>query len=141
MITVAIKMIPLLLLLFWLPSLSPAQTPAFEVADVKLNNSGGIRMAIDFQPGGRFSAQNVPLKTLVALAYHVRPEFVTGGPGWIESERVDIVAKASQTTPPDEIRRMVQSLLAERFKLVIHSEQKLMPGFALLAGNAGTKLQ
>src|SRR3974377_2131038 len=94
--------------------------PSFEAASVKVNKSGETRMAVDFQAGGRFSAQNVPLRILIALAYSVRPDFVTGGEGWVASDRFDIVAKASQVTPPDDIRRMVQSLLAERFKLEVH---------------------
>jgi uncharacterized protein (TIGR03435 family) len=115
--------------------------PSFEAAAVKANKSGEVRMAVDFQGGGRFSATNVPLKILIALAYHVRPETVTGGPGWLGSDRFDIVAKALQTTPPDEIRRMLQTLLAERFKLEMHTDQKIMPAYALLPGKARLKLQ
>jgi len=115
--------------------------PSFEAATVKANKSGEVRMAVDFQGGGRFSATNVPLKILIALAYHVRPEAVTGGPGWLGSDRFDIVAKALQTTPPDEIRRMLQTLLAEQFKLEMHTDQKIMPAYALLPGKARLKLQ
>jgi uncharacterized protein (TIGR03435 family) len=83
----------------------------------------------------------VPRKVLIALAHHVRPETVTGGPGWLGSDRFDIVAKASQTTSPDDLRHMLQTLLAERFKLELHSDQKLMPAYALSLGKAGPKLQ
>jgi len=126
-----------------IPALSQTQTtaPSFEAAAVKANKSGEIRMAVDFQAGGRFSATNVPLKILIALAYHVRPEGVTGGPAWLGSDRFDIVAKAAQTTPPDEMRRMLQTLLAERFKLEMHTDQKILPAYALLQGKAGPKLQ
>src|SRR6516165_11814755 len=96
-------------------SQSPTKPSSFEVADVKVNKSDEVRMTVDFQPGGRFFARNVPLKILIALAYHLRPDKVTGGPGWLDSDRYDIVAKASQTTPPDGIRRMLQRLLSERF--------------------------
>src|SRR6516225_6530512 len=112
----------LLLLLF------QTTPPAFEVVDVKPNKSGQIRMAVDFQPGGRLSAVNVPLKILIALAYKVRPDAVTG-PAWLESERFDIVAKALQTSTPDEIRVMLQTLLREQFKLETHADQKMMPAF------------
>jgi len=97
------------------PAFSQNQTtgPSFEAATVKANKSGEVRMAVDFQGGGRFSATNVPLKILIALAYHVRPEAITGGPGWLGSDRFDIVAKAFQTTAPDEIRRMLQTLPAD----------------------------
>ena len=72
----------LLLLLF------QTTPPAFEVADVKPNKSGQIRMAVDFQPGGRLSAVNVPLKVLIALAYKVRPDAVTGGPAYLKQYRI-----------------------------------------------------
>jgi len=130
-----------LLLVFFVPALSLTQTapPAFEAAAVDANKSGEVRMAVDFQPGGRFSAHNVPLKILIALAYHVRPETVTSGPGWLETERFDVVAKASQTTPPEELRQMLQTLLAERFNLRSHSEKKLLPAYALLPLKTGVK--
>ena len=127
------------LFLVVLPAL--AQPPAFEAASVKANHSGDVRMSVDFQPGGRFDARNVPMRILIALAYHVRPDAVTGGPAWLGSERFDIVAKAAQTTPPDEIRRMLQTLLAERFKLETHADRKVLPAYALRVAKTGPKLQ
>ena len=115
--------------------------PSFEAADVKLNKSGEARMAVDFQPGGKFTARNVPMKILIALAYGIRPEAVQAGPAWIESERYDVVAKASRSAKPEEIRRMVQSLLAERFKLAVHEDRKPMAAYALLTAKRGSKMQ
>src|SRR5438477_3131690 len=114
--------IPVILLFVWRLVAScqtPSAAPSFEVADVKVNNSGEMQMAIDLQPGGRLIMRNVPMKVMIMFAYHVRPEAVTKAPGWIESDRYDVVAKATPGTPPDDIRRMVQALLAERFKLVV----------------------
>jgi uncharacterized protein (TIGR03435 family) len=118
-----------------------AAPPAFEVADVKVNKSGELRMAIDIQPGGRVTMRNVPMKVLIVFAYHLRPEALAGGPKWLESERFDVVAKAPETASPDDVRRMAQTLLAERFKLVVHKEQKIMPAYALVLGKFGPKLQ
>ena len=123
------------------PALSQSPSLVFEAADVKINNSGEARMAVDFQPGGRFSARNVPMRILIALAYHVRPDMVSGGPTWVSSARYDIVAKGAQTASSAELRRMMQSLLAERFKLVVHDEPKLMTAYALMLGNRGPKMQ
>jgi uncharacterized protein (TIGR03435 family) len=114
--------------------------PSFEAADVKANKSGETRMAIDFQPGGRFTARNAPLKVLIALAYQVRPETIQGAPGWIESERYDVVAKAPQGATSDAIRGMMQALLAERFKLAVHTDRKPMPAFALVTAKGGSKM-
>src|SRR5580692_7318422 len=117
----------LLLFLLSVPafSQSPATPLSFEVADVKANKSGEVRMAVDMQGGGRLTMHNVPMKVMVTMAYHVRPDAITGGPAWIDSDRFDIIAKAAQTTPPDDLRRMLQTLLAERFKLAIHQESKI----------------
>ena len=129
-----------LLLLLCSRALTQSSPPAFEAADLKPNKSGDVRMMVDFQPGGRLTARNVPLRILIALAWHVRPDAVTAGPNWLASDRYDIVAKASQTTPPDDLRRMLQTLLAERFKLALHTDQKPMPAYALLLAKSGAKL-
>lgn len=137
-----LKSVAALSLCIAFPILSQDQPPlSFEAASVKPNKSGEMRMAVDFQPGGKFSAQNVPLRILIALAYGVRPDFVIGGAGWLASDRFDVVAKAAQTTAPDELRRMLKGLLAERFKLEVHSDERIMPAYALLVGKNGPKLQ
>jgi uncharacterized protein (TIGR03435 family) len=132
-----------LLFLSSIPAFSQSQTapPSFEVADVKVNKSGEARMAVDFLPGGRLSMRNVPMKVMIMLAYHARPDAVTGGPDWLGSDRFDIVAKALQTTSQDDFRRMLQTLLAERFKPAVHKDQKIMPAYALVLGKTGPKLQ
>jgi uncharacterized protein (TIGR03435 family) len=116
------------------------QTPAFEVADVKLNNSGEARMIIDLQPGGKLTMRNVPMKVMIVFAYHLRPEALSG-PAWLDTARYDVVAKALEIAPPEDVRRMMQTLLAERFHLATHSEQKLMAAWALTLGKSGSKLQ
>jgi uncharacterized protein (TIGR03435 family) len=118
-----------------------ANPPSFEVVDVRVNKSGDIRMAVDMQGGGAFTMRNVPMRTMIVIAYRVRPDAVTGGPGWLDSDRFDVVAKAGQTTPPDDLRRMLQTLLAERFKLVVHTAQRMMPVFVLALGKSAVKLR
>lgn len=113
-----------LLLLLSLPALS--QALSFEVADVKPNNSAEARMAIDLQPGGKLTMRNVPKKLMIVFAYHLRPEMLSG-PAWLDTARYDVVAKASEAAPPEHVRRMMQTLLADSFHLATHTEQKLMP--------------
>ena len=108
---------------------------AFEVASVKVSRSNDPGGNIDFEKDGRLVARNVPLKALIAEAYHVRSDSLSGAAGWTESERFDIIAKASPSTPPDDLRRMMVTLLRERFQLTTHTEQKVMPAFALVKGN------
>ncbi len=98
-------------------------------------------MAVDMQGGGRLTMRNVTMKVMIMMAYHARPDAVTGGPGWLDSDRYDVVAKATQTTTPEDLRRMLQVLLAERFKLATHTEPKIMPAYVLSVGKSGHKLQ
>ena len=73
---------------------TPAAAPAtsFEVASIKPNHSGDMRIGIMFQPG-RFTTTGATAKQLIALAYDVRDFQVTGGPSWIGSDKFDIDAK------------------------------------------------
>lgn len=113
----------------------------FEVATVKVSQASDPRGSIDFEKGGRFVARNVPLKELIAEAYHVRPEALSDAPGWTASERFDIVAKAPPATSPDDLRRMMVALLEERFKLAAHTARKVGPAYALVAGRKGPALK
>jgi uncharacterized protein (TIGR03435 family) len=64
-------------------------------------------------------------------------------PDWIKTERFDIEAKVEGDPTKDEMRLMMQSLLAERFKLAIHHETQQIPVFALVRakpGQTGPKL-
>src|SRR5204862_6505799 len=69
-------------------------SPTFEVATVKQNKSGEGFIRFGLQPGGRVSATNVPLKELIRMAYNLQPFQIEGGPGWINSDRFDVPAKA-----------------------------------------------
>mgnify|MGYP003297018792 CR=1 FL=1 len=73
--------------------------PSFEVASVKPNNSGAGSSSTRTEPGGRFTATNVPLRLLIRNAYQLQDFQIVGAPSWIGSERYDIVAKAEDGTP------------------------------------------
>src|SRR5437773_2416374 len=127
-----------------------AAGPAFEVASVKPNNSGDGRVMFANQPGGRFTATNVTLKMLIRQAYQLQDFQVVGGPGWMTSDHFDIVAKAEQGTPPEtpsldrtgptRIQLMIRALLAERFQLVAHNENRELPIYALVLARSDGKL-
>jgi uncharacterized protein (TIGR03435 family) len=72
--------------------------PSFEVASVKRNTSGTTRIAVNVQPGGRFTATNMPLRTLIMNAYQLQSSQLIGAPDWIATERFDIVAKMAEDT-------------------------------------------
>jgi uncharacterized protein (TIGR03435 family) len=119
--------------------------PAFDVASVKateLSRAGGEgskRQSVNTSPGSLIM-RNFSLKSCVQWAYNLK-DYQVSGPGWIESERYDIVAKAADPVKDDELRRMLQALLADRFKLVCHRETKELPVYALGIAKEGLKMK
>src|SRR3954466_6536078 len=95
-----------------------AQTPAFEVASVKPNKSGGGGSSIRFSKG-QISMENVSLKKLTLWAYGIPDdrEYALAGPDWLTTERFDVLAKFPADTDGATARLMTQALLADRFHL------------------------
>jgi uncharacterized protein (TIGR03435 family) len=95
--------------------------------------------------GGAFVAANVPVVRLVAAAYDVDVIRVTGGPDWVRDYRFDVNARAAGDAPNEQLRLMLQSLLEDRFKLVVHTEQRETTVFSLVVertdGRLGRNLQ
>jgi uncharacterized protein (TIGR03435 family) len=124
-----------------------AQTakPTFEVASVKRNLSGSSSWGIRPQAGGVFNATNISVAAFVRFAYSIQDYQLVGGPDWVQRDRFDIAARAGRDVPTTELRPMVQALLEDRFKLVVHNEQREMPSFALVLarsdGRVGPGLQ
>ena len=114
------------------PPTGAANAPAFEVASIKSNASGALRVSIQASPGGRFTAINAPVRALIRHAYQLQDFELTGGPKWLDSERFDIVARADGEPPAAQIRLMLRALLAERFKLQLHSQTRELPLYALV---------
>jgi uncharacterized protein (TIGR03435 family) len=130
------------------------QPLTFEVASVKPHQADDTRRALpQFLAGGRFQTQGVPLRMLIATAYGVGFQSVrlTGGPDWIASSEgtYDIEAAAPKGAITDgmpkrdrdqKMQQMLQSLLADRFKLKVRRDGKEMPVYALVVGKGGPKL-
>ena len=119
-----------------------ANTPRFDLADV--HPSPNATNPYTFVSGGvlrdaRYDLRKVTMLDLIRIAYGVDPGFVWGGPNWLEFDRFDIAAKAPPRTSSEDIRLMLQSLLADRFHLVLHKDTKLMPAFTLALPAAGEK--
>ena len=101
------------------------QEPSFEVASVKVNTSGGAISRMAAPAGtGRFEVTNAPVRMLILNAYGIPGFQLAGGPSWIDTVRVDVSARAATSATRDEISRMVRGLLAERFHLAVHREQR-----------------
>jgi uncharacterized protein (TIGR03435 family) len=117
------------------------QAPEFEVASIKPNHSADGRVLMGMAPGGRFTATNTTVKQLIMTAYRIRAHQISGAPAWLDSEKYDIVAKPEGGANPDQIKLMLQALLAERFKLTMRHESKELPVYALVVGKSGPKFQ
>jgi len=126
---------------------------AFEVASVKHNTSTDRSgMGMQVLPGGRLVAIGAPLFLVVAVAYDLpfQSDRLTGGPDWLRTERYDIEATPEKGVIPagatvkernDKVHLMLQTLLAERFKMVIHREIRELPSYVVTVKKDGPKLQ
>ena len=127
--------------------------PAFEVASIK---RGASAVRTDGRPHGRRlqtrrpdDRRNAPLRLLIQFAYAVhdsphshplRASQVVGGPAWIDSDGYDIEAKPEANTDQKHTWLMLQTLLADRFKLTLHRETRELPVYDLTARKSGLKL-
>ena len=117
-----------------------AVVPRFEVAAIKPSNAdpgaSGIHTA-----NGRLTANNVTLKRCIMGAYAVGPNQIFGGPDWLDSDRFEITAKAEQRVGDGVLMTMLQTLLADRFQLVLHREAKPIEAYVLEVAKNGPKLE
>jgi uncharacterized protein (TIGR03435 family) len=128
---------------YGVPAQSVATSPSFEVSTVKPASPDSQGMTFRFAGPRRFTANNHTLKECIGFAYNLTPALMPGGPPWLESDRYDIVGELpGETQPPrDQLLLMFQGLLAERFKLKFHREQKEMTVYNLVVGKNGLKIK
>lgn len=125
------------------------QPLAFEVASIKVAqmgqgmHEGGGRVALKIGmdiDSGRVQCSNMSLMDLISSAYKIKSNQISG-PDWLRTERFDIFAKIPEGVSTDRVNEMLQTLLADRFKLTIHRGEKEQPVYALVVGKAGPKLK
>lgn len=123
------------------PKMMPADAdPAFEVVTVKPSVPG--------RPGKAFQSTrtevrsvNTSVADLMVFAYGVHPRQISGGPGWVESDKYDLEGKPEGGVPNNkQFRVMLQKLLADRFQLKFHHDKKELTVYALTVGKNGPKL-
>jgi uncharacterized protein (TIGR03435 family) len=121
-------------------SVAFAQPPAaFEVASVK-PAARDHSMSIS-RSGDRLTFSNYSLEMLIQWAYNIRSDRLLGKPKGLDSVRYDIVAAApGETLVPGMLNRMMQSLLAERFKLAVHRETRELPYYAMVVDKNGPRV-
>jgi uncharacterized protein (TIGR03435 family) len=133
-------------------SAQPAARPAFEVASIKPSpadcTAAGRSRNVGPSPG-RLELPCTTVRNLIRVAYGLlkggqlaaRPMEVLGGPGWLDTDRYTISAKA-EGQPPTTVMMgpMMQTLLEDRFQLKLHVEPKESPVYALTVAKAAPKL-
>jgi bla regulator protein BlaR1 len=123
-------------------------------ASVKPSSPSAPSTGINLAPGGRLTANGATLRMLITFTEDLMDYQVTGGPSWINSDRFDIVARLDNPIGADpramsedqrkqfqqQVRKMVQNILADRFQFKSHRETKDMPLYELVADKNGPKL-
>jgi uncharacterized protein (TIGR03435 family) len=129
--------------------------PKFEVASVKPAAPGIPGFSMDGGPAGatfigwsrtpanrdpgRITWNNIWLERVLQVAYDFPVDRISG-PAWLQTERYDIVATVPPSATLESFKLMVQNLLAERFKLVLHRETKQVSGYVLEIARNGSKV-
>ncbi|HEY2382093.1 MAG TPA: TIGR03435 family protein [Terriglobia bacterium] len=116
--------------------------PAFEVASIRpapdgpppQGTVGGVRI-----DGAQVRVSYLTLKDYIAAAYRVKL-YQVSGPDWIGTSRFDVAATLPDSGLPSQLPEMIQTLLAERFQLKFHREQKDFPVYALEVDKGGLKM-
>jgi uncharacterized protein (TIGR03435 family) len=134
------------LLLAIFPMAIALAQPAFDVASVKPSPPPPgdlININLGAESHGEVTLTNTTFSECLRYAYDLVSEDQIAGPDWIRERRVrfDIIAKAPPATPHSQLLLMMQTLLAERFKLAIHREPRKIAHFELTVGKGGPKLQ
>jgi uncharacterized protein (TIGR03435 family) len=129
-------------------ALPPAPPAEFEVAVIK-PSAPDATIGGRFDPNGQISMQAVTLKLLISIAWNMNPndnQGIVGAPKWLDSDKFDIIAKTSTDpsgkAPPIDIevlRQMLQALLIDRFQMKVHTEDRTVNAYTLLAANPKLK--
>jgi uncharacterized protein (TIGR03435 family) len=114
------------------------QPPAFEVATVRPSKSGGGMN--NLRDPVQATWTNMPLTAMIRNAYGIQPDQLFGGPGWTSSDRWDIIAKTDRPATREQQNKMLQPLLADRFKLQVHWETRQLPQYELVVAKGGPRL-
>jgi uncharacterized protein (TIGR03435 family) len=116
--------------------------PAFEVASIRRNLTSGLNTRINIS-GGRLAITNGSLKTLIRNAYEIESFQLAGEPRWLDTDMYDIVATTGSSEPisPDQLKLLLQNLLADRFQLKVHWETRKAPVYELLLDKNGPKFK
>lgn len=117
--------------------------PEFEVATIKPSDPKRPGWGITVNRSGEFKTLNTTLADLIKFAYSVHPKQVIGSPSWCDTDKFDVEGKPNTPGMPsvDQMRAMLQKLLADRFSLAFHNEKKELSAYAITVAKGGAKLK
>lgn len=105
--------------------------PEFEAATIKPAAPDQRATIIAMPPGGRLEIVNMTLKAMIENAYGIQPFQIAGGPGWLDADHYDISARTGYPVKREEVLLSLQSLLADRFGLMVRRQVRQLPVYAL----------
>jgi uncharacterized protein (TIGR03435 family) len=117
----------------------PDPSKTFDAASVRQNTSGE-QVGGTSSGSGHMTTRNSSLKSLLLQAFPIQDVQLVGGPGWLDSDRFDVVAKAAGKTPDVDLRVMLQNLLVERFSIKMHIETRSLPIYTLAVAREDGRL-
>jgi uncharacterized protein (TIGR03435 family) len=124
---------------YWSASIKPSEPAAGELYRAK--------MMVNLSDGS-FTARDITLQRLIQLAYHIQDSLLVGGPDWVKTAKFDIDAKLDPSVVAAMHKQMAEHnsgdlkvLLADKFKLAVHSENRILPAFDLVVDSGVPKLQ
>jgi uncharacterized protein (TIGR03435 family) len=122
------------------PTISADAASVFEVATIKPSKDDGVHLYLD--ASGVFHPTGPSLGDLIKLAYDVHSRQIVGGPPWLDREKYDLFAKPDRPGKPTlaHLKQMLQKLLADRFQLSLHHEERELSVYAIRIGKSGAKL-
>jgi len=137
------KKTALLILMMVAPAFAQQPQPKFDAADVHVSptakgfgqNFGGVLRE------GHYVNRDATMLQLIGSAYGVSEDNISGGPGWVGLDLFDVVAKVPDGTTSATANLMLQSLLAERFGLVVNKGTRPVPRYVLTVAKGGSKLK
>ncbi len=123
------------------PMMSTSAKPEFTVATIKPSRPDAPRGGYGFR-GQDVTTTNVTVNWMIKLAYNMHAHQITGGPAWLDSAKYDTVGRPDTPGQPsrDQMKLMIQGLLADRFQLKFHIEKREMPVYAMVVLKTGAKL-
>ena len=127
----------LLLALAVAPAL--CQAPSFEVASIKPSTPESANLTSTFGPATLLLPRTT-LKFLIVQAYGMQPDLISGLSPWMWQDPYDVIGKSSSQFTRQQGNEMLQTLLADRFQLKLHHEQKSIPAYVLIVAKGGSKL-